>query len=415
MKNFLLGALISCFLLVSCQSGESKADKHDHAGHDHAHDDHSSHDHAHDDHDHTGHNHDDHAHDDQDGHDHSDHELEDGQVELSDQQFERLGLRVETVVSGPFSQIIKSAGQLEAPTGQEAVITARSSGIVSFNKKNLTPGAQIGRGETLAYISDKNIADGEVLSRHQLQLNQAEQEYQRAQRLIKDSLISLADFNQAKTQYEMARLTHQTLASDASPQGIAANSTLSGYLKNILVTEGSYVSAGQAIATISTLRQLRLRVDLPERYAAQLPLIRSASFKTTDGQSHYDLSTLNGQLVSYARALDPVTHRLPVYFDFDNTGHLMAGAFVEVYLKTQTIEAVTLPLEALIEEQGQYAIYMQEAPGLYRKQAVQVGDSDGVKVVIRSGIETGTRVVTKGAYYLKLASMSAAIPHGHAH
>lgn len=422
MKNLIGAALICGIFLFSCQSRETKTDKHDHSGHNHAHDDHSGHDHANDDHsdhdhahdDHSGHDHahDDHAHDDHSGHD---HEPEDGQVELSDQQFARLGLQVETVSSRAFSQVIKSAGQLEAATGQETIISARSNGVISFAAHNLTSGSPVGRGETLAYISDRNLVDGEVLNRQKLHLNQAEQEYQRAQQLMRDSLISVAGFNQARADYDAARLNYQTLASGASEQGISVSSSLSGYLKNLLVQEGSYVTAGQAIAVVTTLRKLRLRADLPESYAPQLPAIHSANIKTADGQTVYDLSTLNGRLVSYARALDPETHRLPVFFEFDNTGHLVAGAFVEVYLKTRDIEAITVPLEALIEEQGNHAVYIKEAPELYRKQAIQIGASDGSRVVVTAGLQPGTTIVTKGAYYLKLASMSSAIPHGHAH
>jgi len=334
---------------------------------------------------------------------------------LSKQQFERLGLQLETVGSRPFSQIIKTAGQLEAATGQEVVLSARSSGIISFANRNLTSGGEVTRGATLAYISDKNMVDGEVLNRQRILLAQAEQEYERAQLLMRDSLISRADFNQARTNFESARLQYQTLESGATERGIALSSTLTGFLKNLWVQEGAYVNAGDAIATVTTLQKLRLRADLLERYASQLPFIHSANIKTADGHSVYDLSTLNGRLVSYARTLDQETHRLPVYFEFDNTGHLLAGAYVDVYLKTRTVEALTIPVDALIEEQGNYAVYIQEAPEIYRKQAVQIGANDGARVVIISGLESGNMVVSKGAYYLKLASMSSAIPHGHAH
>src|SRR5690554_5840538 len=179
MKKFILGALICSFFLFSCQSRNAegnKSENHNHSHNDHSHD-HGSHDHDHNhDHDHDR-NHD---HDHDHNHDH-DHELEDGQVELSKQQFERLGLQLETVGIRPFSQIIKTAGQLEAATGQEVVLSARSSGIISFANRNLTSGRAVSRGEALAYISDKNMVDGEVLNRQRILLAQVEQEYERAQ------------------------------------------------------------------------------------------------------------------------------------------------------------------------------------------------------------------------------------------
>lgn len=425
MKTFFGGVLIySCFL-ISCQSGDQDQATHSHDHHEHHDHEHDHHDHEHHDHDHNhDHNHDDHNHDDHDHehehdhehkHEHDHHDLEDGQVELSQQQFKRLGLAVQKIAVGPFHQIIKSAGRLEAPTGQERVITASSSGILTFAKKELTQGAPLRQGEVIAYVSDKNLADGDQISRIQLELSRAEAEFERAQQLMRDSLISMAEFNQIRNQYETARLASQTVSGQTSDRGVAVSSQIAGYVQNILVVEGSYVSAGQAIATVGSSKQLRLRTDLPERYAAELHLIQTANFRTASGEQVYDLSQMNGRLLSFARSLDPVSLRLPVYFEFDHTGHLVPGSFVEVFLKTQTRQALTLPLEALIEEQGLYAVYVQEEPTIYRKIPVEIGATDGQRVEILSGLKPGMPIVTQGAYYLKLASMSSAIPHGHAH
>jgi multidrug efflux pump subunit AcrA (membrane-fusion protein) len=51
----------------------------------------------------------------------------------------------------------------------------------------------------------------------------------------------------------------------------------------------------------------------------------------------------------------------------------------------------------------------------YKKQEVTVGANDGINTEILSGIKTGDKVVSKGAYHVKLASASSAIPHGHEH
>ena len=54
--------------------------------------------------------------------------------------------------------------------------------------------------------------------------------------------------------------------------------------------------------------------------------------------------------------------------------------------------------------------------GLYRKQEVALGESDGVRVEILSGIHPGDNVVIKGAYSVRLASASNVIPaHTHNH
>ena len=51
----------------------------------------------------------------------------------------------------------------------------------------------------------------------------------------------------------------------------------------------------------------------------------------------------------------------------------------------------------------------------YVKKEVKIGANDGKNVMILSGINSGDVIVTEGAYQVKLASTSSAIPHGHEH
>ena len=66
----------------------------------------------------------------------------------------------------------------------------------------------------------------------------------------------------------------------------------------------------------------------------------------------------------------------------------------------------------MTEEQGLYFIYLQLDEEGYKKQEVTLGASDGKEVQILTGLKAGDRVVTKGAYQVKLASASNAIPSG---
>ena len=49
------------------------------------------------------------------------------------------------------------------------------------------------------------------------------------------------------------------------------------------------------------------------------------------------------------------------------------------------------------------------------KRAVHPGRRNGERVEILHGLQHGERVVTQGAYQVKLASVTTAIPHGHNH
>ena len=104
-------------------------------------------------------------------------------------------------------------------------------------------------------------------------------------------------------------------------------------------------------------------------------------------------------------------------FEFDNKGAVIPGSFVEVYLLTRPLEQViSVPTSALIEEQGIFSVYVRLDEEGYEKREVQLGANNGERVQVLSGLHPDEEVVVKGAYQIKLASASNAIPaHSHQH
>ena len=97
---------------------------------------------------------------------------------------------------------------------------------------------------------------------------------------------------------------------------------------------------------------------------------------------------------------------------------MLPGSFVEMFIKTQTnAQAITVPNEALIEEMGEYFVFVQLTPEFFEKQSVIKGVSDGIRTEITEGVAAGDRIVSKGAILVKLSQASAALdPHaGHVH
>lgn len=422
MKRIFLGVFVLLYLLSACNSATKQSDnkettQSDHSGHDHSGDDHdhSGHDHSLDDHDHSEH---DHSQDDDDhsGHDHDEEELGDNEVAFSDEQAKRVNLTIEKVAPQPFYQIIKTSGQLIAPVGEESTIVASTSGIVKFTGGGLNAGTAVNNGQRIAVVSARNIVDGDPVAKSRLQYETAKKEFERAELLAKDTLISMADYNQAKLNYENAQVAYNALANQSTGSGVNITSNTQGYIKNLLVSDGEYVSVGQPILTVTKNKRIQLKADVSEQNAGIISQITSANFKTANGRESYSIDELNGKLVSYGKLLDGSSFYIPVIFEFNNTGHFLTGAFVTVYLKTRTIEqAITAPLTAIIEEQGLFFVYVKDREHIYKKKEIKKGADDGKRALILSGLASGEELVATSAYHLKLASMSSAIPHGHSH
>ena len=418
MKKIYGIGVLCAYLLAGC-AGHSTEAEHDH---DHEHEEAAVHDHEHEGHDHeheeAGH---DHEHE-KAGHDHEhDHEHEaaanPGEVVFKEANAKAVGLQTITVTPGAFTQVIRTSGQVLAAQGEESVMVATVPGVVSFGSVPFTDGTAVRKGQAVLSIASNGLSEGDVAVRSKAAYEAAKLEFERMEALVADRIVSAKEFEQAKLNYANAKAAYEAVADKQTAKGVAVVAPLNGYLKNIQVKEGDYVSVGQPLATIAQSNRLMLRADVSERYYSSLPMVQSAHFKTPYDEQVYRLADLRGRLLSYGRASGGDSFFVPVTFEFDNKGAILPGSFVEVYLLTKPLEQViSVPVESLIEEQGLYSVYVRLDANCYRKQPVTLGANNGVEVQILSGLHGGEAVVTKGAHQVKLASASNAIPaHSHSH
>ncbi len=259
------------------------------------------------------------------------------------------------------------------------------------------------------------MQDGDPVTKARLAYETAEKEFHRAERLAADKIISQTEFERIKMTYETARAAYIGHSNNVTSGGTLVKSPVTGYIKNRIAANGAYVNAGDPIAVVTSNRRLQLRADVSERYYSKLSSIAGANFMTTYDNTVHSLDSLNGRLLSYGRTSSEGTSFVPVTFEFDNKGTIVPGSYAEVYLLTNTRSNVmSLPISAITEEQGLYFVYIQEHEEAYVKREVTLGDNDGTRVEILSGIASGDKVVVKGAYQVKMASAKAEIP-GHTH
>lgn len=77
---------------------------------------------------------------------------------------------------------------------------------------------------------------------------------------------------------------------------------------------------------------------------------------------------------------------------------------------------MVVPESALMEDEGRFSLYVHVEGESFSKRDVTVGQRNGSEVELHDGVKEGERIVTKGAYQVRLASMSSQLPaHGHEH
>ena len=397
---------------------------HNHEGHDHDHD--HDHDHNHDhNHDHATHNHD-HNHE---GHDHSvnsqqstanSHNHGDDAITFPVDQQKKIDFEVVEVVTEPLYQVIRTSAQIVPSQEGEKILTATTSGIVTFENKDLVQGLDVKAGQILFSIDNDEMADGSLAVRRQeieAEYEKAKTEYERKQALAEDKIISESELLNAKTEYLKAQKYYDNMLQNYPEGKTLHRATITGAISEILVPNNSYVEAGQAIMTLAQNDKLYLRADVQSKYYPVLKDIKTANVRTNDGIV-YTINELGGRLLSYGKTTDINNPLIPVTFEIKNNGNLIPGSFVEIFITAESNKmGVMLPNSAIVEEMGIYCVFVQTCVDSFEKRIITKGVTDGSNTQILKGVKAGERVVSKGAVNVKLAQGSAALdPHaGHVH
>jgi RND family efflux transporter MFP subunit len=340
---------------------------------------------------------------------------------FSAEQQAKIDFAVEEVHPRAFGPFIRTVAQIQPARSDEQIISARAAGIVVFTGDNIVEGKAVGAGQSLFSIDGSGTADNNLSVRYneaQSEYRRAKAEYERKQTLAEDQIVSQSELLQSYTAFARAEALYNSLERNF-PQGKqAVGSPVNGFITRLLVRNGQYAEAGQAVLIVSQNRNLQIRAEVPGKYFEALGGITAVTVRIPDSHKTYTLQDLNGKMLSCGQSTGSDRPLIPLLFRVDHKAGLLPGRLVELFIQTQTdAQALTLPNEALVEEMGSYFVYVQQAPEHFEKRAVDKGATDGLRTEIRQGLAAGETVVTKGAVMLKLAQAAGAVdPHsGHSH
>ena len=320
-------------------------------------------------------------------------------------------------------------GELMPVSNAEATVSAPLSGIISGSKALPYIGKKVTKGEVVAYIEPPvrleggmgQLTAGYAEAKNRVTL--AKQEYDRAKRLYDAKIAPLKRVEEAELSLSSARSALEPLEKalhsvkgDAGTGRLAVRAPVSGTVVEIAATNGKGVEAGQSILRIINTGTLWLKANLPAADAGKVAQAAGATFTVTGLEGEFRPS----RLVTVGDMLDPQTRTLPVIFEVPNKGsRLKVGMFANVAIRTgEAKNALVVPVEALVEDEGRWFIYIQTAGETFERREVKIGARDKGYVQILEGLKEHERVVSKGAYYVKLAATAGKglDPHaGHGH
>ena len=123
-------------------------------------------------------------------------------------------------------------------------------------------------------------------------------------------------------------------------------------------------------------------------------------------------------LVARAARIDPVSRTASVLFALGGaTSQPVVGTTARVELATtEERKALAVPEKAIVDDGAALVVFVQPGGESFERRIVQIGLRYRGYAEIVTGVRAGERVVSRGAWSVKLAASGGAEPaHGHAH
>ena len=274
--------------------------------------------------------------------------------------------------------------QLEAKVVNN--ITAQAGG--RLKQLLVKVGDRVGAGQAVARMEATQAAQA------QIQLADAKTNFARMDELYKVGGVSKAQWEQAKSAVDQAKLTYGNAA-----ENTVLRSPISGFVTAKNYDNGDMTSPQLPVVVIQQITPIKAVIGVSEQYYSFLKKGAAATL-SVDALGE---ETFSGIVTNIFPTLDPVTHTVSTEIEVANKDlKLRPGMYARVHLDFGTKEALTVPDKAIVRQAGSGARYVYVFSGgkaVYR--AVELGQQQGDLYEVVSGLNAGDQVITSAPSNLK--------------
>jgi RND family efflux transporter MFP subunit len=258
-------------------------------------------------------------------------------------------------------------------------------------------------------------------------LEQAQRDRARAERLLAAGAVPARRAEEARTVEATAQARLQaaqtrlaqfdaTRSGDGKDSGVkrfVVRAPISGILAESSAISGANTEVGKSLFRIVDINSIFVAGVVPESEFSKLNQLSGAEIEMPDGRIRPA-----GRLVAVGRLVEAESRTVPVTYETDNRDHRLAinqTVFLRLFL-TPMGKAPVVPEAAIIDDAGRPVVFVQRGGETFLRRPVKLGIRNHGLVQVLEGVNVGDRVVTKGAYLIRLSTMSSAVPaHGHVH
>lgn len=334
---------------------------------------------------------------------------------------------------------VAANGVIRARPEGEAVISAPAAGrILQSGPAFPRIGAAVGADQVLVVMAPRVEGEADqatleqAVARAQLEVDRWRRERERIEGLYAQEAVpqrrvaearheeatAEADFDAAKRRLGQFQGT-QRAGGDGASGRIDVSSPIAGSIEEVRVAPGAYVEAGTELFHVVDLERLWLEVRIPESDIGRARGASEAWFEVQGFERPFQVNPeAGGRAIAFGGVIEEGSRTAQLVFEIPNRDRsLRVGMFAQVQVVAgKSVETLAIPISAIQDEGGESIAYVQAGGESFERRALRLGIREGGFVQVLDGLRPGDRVVTRGAYYVRLAASSTSLPaHGHAH
>lgn len=294
----------------------------------------------------------------------------------------------------------------------------------SGGMRNVDQGDWIPKGTVLALVSQQDYIDKLQQAQAQLSRWHAEQEkakfsFDRVSSLYSTQSATKPDYDSARAQLDSTTASVSGAQAQISEAKVALDycslrAPFSGWLVKRSVDLGSLVGPATNGFTLADTSSVKAVFGVPDTVISRVKPGQHLLI-ATDALSH----SVSGRVSAISPAADPKSRVFSVEVTMANPrDELKSGMIASLSLNGDRLQrpALAIPLSAIIRDPVRvngFAVIVAEGAGdlvSVRIQPVDLGDTIGNMIAVKSGINSGERVVTTGVTLIKSGDKVRIIP-----
>lgn len=255
-------------------------------------------------------------------------------------------------------------------------------------------GQNVKKGQLIATLDAESLEKQKEEIQKSLDL--ANDVYDRQKRLWEQNIGSEVQYLQSKNNKERIEKSLQTLETQLRKKYVYA--PLSGIVDQLITKEGEMTAPGSPIVRLLNVSRVKIITDAPENYLGKI--------KTGD-KVQINIPSLGKEVQQkislIGRTIDPSNRTFKLEVWMDNPGgelkpNLLAIVKINDYTEK---DAISIPVDLVQQEvNGRkyvYVINQMDDKLIANKTYIETGESADGRILVRSGLKSGDRLIIKGA------------------